>query len=574
MRVPTIVLFVSSLLLSVACDSPAGSSSIRVSYDANGSTAGTAPAASSHSEGATVTAAANSGGLEKTGCGFAGWNTAADGSGTTYFGGQTFPAGVGDLILYARWKDPAAALWASVPAAAPDSSVFNAAAADRDGNVYVAGYQCGTAAYDYGGGANATGTAGISNPVLVKYDPSGTALWARTMGGVDSSACFYGVAVDSSGNVYAAGVQTGAGTVDFGNGQTVTGAYAGTNALLVKYDASGKTLWARGPVSAGHTSFYYAVAADAEGNAYAAGYQYGTGVFDYGGGETPAGPAAYNNSLVVKYDGNGNAEWARTAVAAPASGGNCYFKGVCAEPSGGVCVVGIQYGNGAYGYGNGKTAAGAFDGDNAMAVKYDAAGTARWAASVSSGSGYSHFSSVASDGTGSVYAAGYQEEGPYGYGNGVWTAGGRIGGVNAVLVKYDGATGYALWAKSTVSAPGSSEFLAVSADGSGNVYAGGSVVGSGTAYVFGDGKTILTPCHSSRNAAMVKYDASGSVRWAKTISGGSAFTQFQGLAVDPSGNPVAAGFQHGSGAYDYGDGVTASAPDDDQCNAVVLKYAP
>ncbi len=53
--------------------------------------------------GATVTVLGNTGGLAKAGHHFAGWNTAADGSGTAYAAGATFGMGTADVTLYAQW---------------------------------------------------------------------------------------------------------------------------------------------------------------------------------------------------------------------------------------------------------------------------------------------------------------------------------------------------------------------------------------------------------------------------------------------------------------------------------------
>ena len=75
-----------------------------VTYNANGSTGGTVPTdATVYLPGATVTAAANSGSLAKTGYTFSGWNTLADGTGTTYAAGSGTFAMAGNITLYARW---------------------------------------------------------------------------------------------------------------------------------------------------------------------------------------------------------------------------------------------------------------------------------------------------------------------------------------------------------------------------------------------------------------------------------------------------------------------------------------
>ncbi|MEM4247794.1 MAG: InlB B-repeat-containing protein, partial [Candidatus Nanoarchaeia archaeon] len=76
-----------------------------VTYDGNGNTGGTAPTDSnSYSAGATVTVLGNTGNLSKTGYVFAGWNTAANGSGTSYQSGDTFTMPSSNVTLYAQWN--------------------------------------------------------------------------------------------------------------------------------------------------------------------------------------------------------------------------------------------------------------------------------------------------------------------------------------------------------------------------------------------------------------------------------------------------------------------------------------
>ena len=76
-----------------------------VTYNGNNHTTGSVPTdANTYTAGTTVIVLGNTGTLTRTGCTFAGWNTAANGSGTTYAVGQTFAMGNGDVTLYAYWK--------------------------------------------------------------------------------------------------------------------------------------------------------------------------------------------------------------------------------------------------------------------------------------------------------------------------------------------------------------------------------------------------------------------------------------------------------------------------------------
>ncbi len=76
-----------------------------VTYDGNGNTGGSAPTdgSSPYANGATVTVLGNTGSLAKTGYTFAGWNTAANGSGTSYAPAATFSMGTANVTLYAQW---------------------------------------------------------------------------------------------------------------------------------------------------------------------------------------------------------------------------------------------------------------------------------------------------------------------------------------------------------------------------------------------------------------------------------------------------------------------------------------
>ena len=84
---------------------PSGGS-YTVTYNGNTNTSGNQviDSSSPYTSGSTVTILGNivSPRLAKTGFGFAGWNTAADGSGISYIGGNTFTISA-DTIFYAQW---------------------------------------------------------------------------------------------------------------------------------------------------------------------------------------------------------------------------------------------------------------------------------------------------------------------------------------------------------------------------------------------------------------------------------------------------------------------------------------
>lgn len=79
-----------------------------VAYNGNTNTSGDAPTSAPYTSGSTITILGSSG-LAKTGFTFAGWNTAANGSGISYSQGNTFIINA-DTTLYAQWTAVASIL--------------------------------------------------------------------------------------------------------------------------------------------------------------------------------------------------------------------------------------------------------------------------------------------------------------------------------------------------------------------------------------------------------------------------------------------------------------------------------
>ena len=76
----------------------------QLTFNANNSTSGSAPTSQSYvTGGSALTLPGNSGTLVRTGNTFAGWATAANGTGTTYTAAQTGVTILNDTILYANW---------------------------------------------------------------------------------------------------------------------------------------------------------------------------------------------------------------------------------------------------------------------------------------------------------------------------------------------------------------------------------------------------------------------------------------------------------------------------------------
>ena len=116
-----------------------------LTYNANGATSGSVPTALVAS-GTYVVIDSNTGGLFKTGFIFSGWNTAADGTGTTYQGTDNYMLSA-NITLYAKWVAASYAITfagnsntgGSVPSSITGVSI-SATLPTNSGNLVRAGY--------------------------------------------------------------------------------------------------------------------------------------------------------------------------------------------------------------------------------------------------------------------------------------------------------------------------------------------------------------------------------------------------------------------------------------------------
>ena len=136
------------------------------------------------------------------------------------------------------------------------------------------------------GGLDGNTSSGSADLFVVKYNSSGTKQWTKQLGS-SSSDYAKGVAVDSSGNVYAAG---------YTNGGLDGNTNSGSNDLfVVKYNSSGTKQWTKQLGTSGGRA--HGVAVDSSGNVYAAGYT--DGGLD---GNTSSGG---QDIFLVKYNSSG-----------------------------------------------------------------------------------------------------------------------------------------------------------------------------------------------------------------------------------------------------------------------------
>ena len=378
----------------------------------------------------------------------------------------------------------------------------NGVVTDSSGNVYVTG---GTK-----GGLDGNTSAGNTDLFVLKYNSSGTKQWTKQLGssGRDSANA---IAIDSSGNLYVAGITYGG--LDW---NTNSGA---NDLFVVKYNSSGTKQWTE-QLGTPSSDAANAVATDSSGNVYVAGVTYGV----------LGGKNIGNSDLfVVKYNSSGTKQWTEQ------NGTDMWdeARGVTTDSSGNVYVVGGTKGN-LLGISNsGRT--------DAFVIKFNSSGTKQWTKKL--GTWQNDLANgVATDSSGNFYVTGFT----YQHLDGNTSA----GNADLFVVKYN-SSGKKQWTKQL----GTSKHdraRGVATDSSGNVYVTGDTYGGL------DGNTNA----GSNDLFVVKYNSSGTKQWTKQM-GTSSTDSANGVAADSSGNVYVAG-----GTYGGLDGNTNAGNSD----LFVVKY--
>jgi hypothetical protein len=387
--------------------------------------------------------------------------------------------------------------------------------ADKDGNIYmIADYA--TESIDFGSIhlVNCPGTTG-QNVCLVKFDDNGNALWARNACGDFNYLLPVSVTTDQEGNVYMTGYYEG-DSVTFGSvtirNPFSTGLY--DNLFIVKYNSGGNALWARTAGGSGLLGSCRgtAIAADPEGNAYAAGY-YSSHYLVLGNDtifNTDPDPYGLTDDFfIAKLDPSGNITWVKNfggtgsdqGNSISVNGSNLYLTGYYGSQT--ISFQGIVLHN--------------FSADypyaNLFITRFDTAGNIVWAKGVQT-EGNSYGVGITSNTAGKVYITGN-------FGStqmiiGSDTLINHVGGsdFNLFTAVYD-ASGNPLWAKAPEEGY-KAVVKGISTDSYGNFYIAGMYSSDKIRF---DSITMMNDYGGYYDILVVKYSEEGNVLWAKSVGG-------------------------------------------------------
>lgn len=470
------------------------------------------------------------------------WNTTYDGSagnddvptGLLVYSGEVFITGFSDgdatpliqnNIITVKYSSTGSISWSKeyVGNGGFDDA-GNALLADANGNVFVAGYE--------------EDNQQQRNALVVKYSNAGSQLFNNTFNGTgDNSDNVRDLKIDDTGNIYLAGyaVQRGQNrdfyvlklnasgdtvwtrfingsspdSEDEGQSIAIDGAdqliaagftkNSGTSGdfTTVKFNGAGDSLWLRyfdSPVNENDKA--YDMQRDASGN-----------IFITGRTDSDPGITSNDDATTIKYDTDGNLQWAMYFNGA----GNSQDRGsfIRIAPSGNVYLAGRTF--------NGNN-------QDILFIKYNSAGEQQWVKVFDGAFGNDEVRAVALDNNENIYATGISES--------------ATDTADFVTLKYS-AAGDLVWLKTYNGEGNGGDFgVALSLDPTGKILVTGFSDRDNTAAVNFDMVTI-------------KYETDGTEAWKKIENGATNLDDIaDALITDQFGNAYICGHSNSGTSTD------------------------
>jgi hypothetical protein len=348
--------------------------------------------------------------------------------------------------------------------------------------------------------------------------------WAKNFGNSFSNS----IDVDLSGNIYTTGSFSFTTDFDPDSGITNHTSVGFKDIFVQKMDAAGHFLWAKafgGPFDDRSTS----CASDNLGNVYITGYFVGTIDFDPGIGTMNLTSASANNLdfFVQKLDASGNFQWARSFGA----NGNDKAASIDVDTFGNVYTTGYFTGTVDFNPGIGTSNLTSNGSSDIFVLKMDNGGNFLWAKSfggIDADQGYA----LKVDHSGNVYTTGdFSSIADLDPGIGILNF--TSNGNQDIFVQKMDSAGNFLWSKSFGGYYGDFSH-SIAADNLGNVYTIGEFRGL---VDFDPGTGINNLNAGSRYSFFLqKLDSTGSLIWARTMTGSIAFPSYGSIQADHSGN--------------------------------------
>jgi hypothetical protein len=383
-----------------------------------------------------------------------------------------------------------------------------------------------TASADFPTHSPLQGLSGSTDAFVTKLDAAGTGLIYSTYLGGGGDDAANGIAVDATGNVYLTGFTT---STNFPTKNPLQGSNGGgQDAFVAKLNASGTALVYSTYLGGGGTDSGNAIAVDGAGNVYVAG---STSSTDFPTKNPLQGSnGGGQDAFVAKLNASGTALVYSTYLG---GSGTDSATGIAIDSSGNAYVSGTTASTDfpTVSALQGTLAGGKTD---AFVAKLNASGTALLYSTYLGGSGDDTGNAIAVDGSGDAYITGSTKSANFPTHAALQTS---LGGTQDAFVTELNASGTALVYSTYLGGSGTDGGNAIALDSGGNAY----VAGSTTSTDFPTASAVQGTKGGGTDAFVAKLSAGGTALLYSTYLGGSLNDSANGIALDGSGSSYVIG---------------------------------
>ena len=301
---------------------------------------------------------------------------------------------------------------------------INSVSQTTDGGYIVGGY-FESEYIDLGNGVTLNNN-GNKDGMIIKYDSEGNIEWAKSIGG-DRDEEVKSVAQTADGGCIVGGYFTSR-SIDLGNGVTLNNS-DNKDGMLIKYNAKGENEWAK-RIGGYKDDEINSVAQTVDGG-YIIGGHYHDGYIDLGNGVELSNVDSryYGNGMLIKYNTNGEAEWAKIIGC---GGENSYVTSVTQTTDGGYIIGGYC------------TPMDSETPNTGILIKYNEEREEEWRKEIKENNEEIKINSVAQTMDDGYIVGGYFASSNIDLGNGVTLS--SNGNNNGMVIKYN-TKGETVWAK-------------------------------------------------------------------------------------------------------------------------------
>lgn len=420
-------------------------------------------------------------------------------------------------------------------------------AIDNDGNSITIGNFGNTIDFDPGSGISNLTSNGHFDVFILKLDPSGGFIWAKSIGG-DRGDMSISIKLDNNGNIFIAGSFSGTSDFDPGPGihNVSTSDLSGGESFLLKLDADGNFLWVKQFANVE----LFAIDIDNKGNLYSTGGFYATTDFDPGPGIFNLTEYSYTgfftgneDVFVLKLDAMGNFQWVKQM------GGNQtdQAKGISIDAAGNILTTGYFSGDADFDPGSGTSNLSSVGYLDVFISKLDPNGSFLWAKQIG-GVLEDRSNDIITDVSGNIYIGGvFYSTVDFDPGIGVFNISPTGGDV--FILKLN-SLGTFIWAKQ-IGGSSNEHCWAITLDNAGGLYVAGTFQSTCD---FDPGLSIFNlTSNGYQDIFITKLDNSGNFIWAAGM-GSTRFDDPFDIEIDQSRNVYTVGFFWETVDFDPGPG--------------------